>query len=261
MIDLVDAHTHLDDPRFDDDREAVVARARAAGVGGFVVAGSDPGRWSRLREVAEAWGQPWTLGVHPWWLAGLTPDQAWARVHELAGLPTPWGIGETGLDHLRARTDDARALQAEVFRAHLALARERDVPVVLHVVRATPQALRLLEADGLPAAGGMVHAWSGAADQIRRAVRLGLHVSFSASFVRSERIRAALLATPANRLLLETDAPDQALHGGRGEPADLPELVRAAAEARGEDPDALGRRVSDNTRALFPRPKTAGSSR
>lgn len=247
-----DAHTHLDLPAFDADRDAVLARARAAGIGGAVIASADPVDWDRVQAVGEAHALPWVLGLHPWWGASMD-DAAYSTWHEaLAARATPWGIGETGLDHLRATTPDARARQVESLRFHLALARDRDVPVVLHVVRAYPEALRVIEADGLPRAGGMVHAWSGSADLVKRAVRLGLMLSFGGPLVRSERMQAALRATPDAHLLLESDAPDQPLTpGARGEPADVKRIAEVAAELRGVDADDLLAACGARARALF----------
>jgi TatD DNase family protein len=249
----VDAHTHLDLPAFDPDRDAVWARAAAAGVTGAVLCAADPAAWDNVVATAQHLGQPWTLGVHPWWCADLTPDAHDALFAALAARPTPHGVGETGLDHGRARTDAARALQDHSLRAHLRLARARDVPVVLHIVRAYEPAARILREEGLPAAGGLVHSWSGDPNLVPAFVALGLHLSFSAGLTRSPRVAEALRRTPADRLLLETDAPDQALTPGtRGEPADLVALAQAAAAIRGESPTALLDRCADNARRLFP---------
>ncbi len=251
MIRGVDAHTHLDHPAFDADRSEVLARARAVGVTACVVAGADPADWDRLVGVAEAHGLPWVLGVHPWWVPEHG-DAAQQAFETLQGRTTPHGVGETGLDFGRAVTPAHRDRQLELFRDHLALARERDVPVVLHVVRAYPQALQVLASDGLPAAGGMIHSWSGHPDFVRRAVRLGLALSFSAGFTRSERIAAAMVATPASSLCFETDCPDQAVDGGRGEPADWVRIVEAAASLRAADPAELAASSSAVVARLFP---------
>ncbi len=251
MIFGIDAHTHLDHPVFDADRSGVLARARAAGVTSCVVAGADPADWDRLVGVAEAHGLPWVLGVHPWWVPELG-DAALQAFETLRRRPTPHGVGETGLDYGRAVTPAHQERQLALFRDHLALARDRNVPVVLHVVRAYPQALKVLAADGLPAAGGMIHSWSGHPDFVRRAVRLGLTLSFSAGFTRSERIAAAMAATPTSSLCFETDCPDQALDGGRGEPADWVRIVEAAARLRGTDPGELAASSSAVVVRLFP---------
>lgn len=249
---MIDAHTHLDAPAFDADRDAVVARARAAGVTGFVLAGADPDDADRVAAVATALGAPYTLGVHPWWLAELDDARADAALAAIAARPTPHGVGETGLDHARARTDEARARQVRLLRAHLALARERDVPVVLHVVRAYPQALRVIARDGLPAAGGVVHAWGGPPELVPTAVRLGLHLSFGPAIAREGRAAASLAVCPPDRILLETDCPDQALDGptARGEPADLVRVAAIAARLRGGHDVATA--AAANTRRLFP---------
>lgn len=249
---MIDAHTHLDLPAFDHDREAVVARARAAGVTGFVIAGADPVDAERVERTATALGVPWTVGVHPWWLADLDDEAADRAFASIAARSTPHGIGETGLDHARARTDPARARQLRLFRAHLALARERNVPVVLHVVRAYPQALRVIARDGLPEAGGLVHAWAGPAELVPTAVRLGLHLSFGPSIAREGRAADSLTACPADHVLIETDSPDQALDGPgvRGEPADLARVAATASKLR--DGLDVGQIAAGNARRLFP---------
>lgn len=249
----VDAHVHLDLDAFAPDRDAVLARAAAAGVRGWVLCAADPARWDRVRDLAEAHGMPWTLGLHPWWEPRLDDAARDALLARLAATPTPHGVGETGLDHAVARTPEARVRQHETFRTHLALARERDVPVVVHCVRAYGKLLRAVRRDGLPAAGGMVHAWSGPAELVDDAVAVGLHLSFAAPVVRSRRLQQALARVPADRLLLETDAPDQALDaGGRGEPADLIRVAAEVAALRQVDRDALLARTAANARRLFP---------
>lgn len=253
MSGWIDAHTHLDMDPFAADRADVVARAHDAGVDGFVVAGAAPADWDRVEAVGRATGAAWTLGVHPWWLADLDEAALAAALADLEARPTPHGIGETGLDHARARTPEDRRRQRDVLRAHLALARDRDVPVVLHVVRATPQALRVIADDGLPAAGGMIHAWSGPAEHVPWSVDLGLHLSFGAAVVRNRHAAEAAAACPDDRLLLETDAPDQPLHPGeRGEPADLPGIAAYVATLRGTTAEHVLDTAARNARRLFP---------
>jgi TatD DNase family protein len=243
-----DAHTHLDMPAFDADREAVLARA---GVRGGVICAADPVDWDRVERVGRTIGWVWTLGLHPWWCRELDDRAVDGWLAALAARPTPWGIGETGLDR-RAAGDAGMAVQLRALRGHLALARERDVPVVLHVVGAMGEALDVLRADGLPAAGGMVHSWSAPADQVGAAVALGLYVSFSGSVCRSRRIALAAASVPADRLLVETDAPDQAVEpGARGEPADLPRVAAAVAAARGASTEAVLAVGEANARRLF----------
>src|SRR5690606_23570446 len=118
-----DAHTHLDFPAFAGDREAVIARAVAAGVGGAAIAGADPADWERVLAYARALGAVPMLGLHPWWVAEV-PDLD-ATLGELARHLPPHGLGETGLDWIRGKGEAARARQREAFTRQLALARER----------------------------------------------------------------------------------------------------------------------------------------
>lgn len=248
MIGLFDVHTHLDFPVFDSDRQQVARRSVAAGVSDWFIAGADPHHWDRVVQVAAELGCPYALGVHPWWVDGQLDD--W--LVRLGSCPTPPAYGETGLDHHHTSDPAGRARQRRSARAHLALARERGVPVVLHCVRATSELLDLVAADGLPDAGGMIHAWNGPSDQVSRAVSLGLHLSFGPDLARSPRARASLAATPLDRILLETDAPDRPiLPGARGEPADLVAIAHIAAETLGLSVPAVAAATASNARRLL----------
>lgn len=252
-----DAHTHLDDPAFDGDRAEVCARARAAGVTDFAIAGADPAHWDRVVRVAAEIGAVATLGLHPWWAGDLSETAIDGIVARLAGALGSTGLGECGLDHHRARDEGARARQRHALRAQLALARERDVPVILHCVRAHGALLAILRADGIPAAGGFVHAWAGPPDLVQPFLALGLDLSFGSLVARpgAKRARASVVRVPADRLLLETDAPDQPLPGRtRGEPADVVAIATEAATLRGEDPRALLGLAGDNARRQWGRP-------
>lgn len=243
-----DAHTHLD--RHPDPLRAA-ARARAVGVERWVIAGANPAHWADVERVAADTGGVALLGLHPWWVG---PD--WAEgVRALADRPALVGVGETGLDRPRAKTQADWALQVAACRAQLALARARCLPIVLHCVRAWPALRDLLRADGLPAAGGMVHAWTGSVEETREALRLGLHLSFGPDLTRAPgpRRAAALREVPRDRLLLETDCPDRPVPGAEsGEPAHLLRVAAAAATIRGAEPARVLEDVALSLRAWWP---------
>lgn len=260
---MIDAHCHLDDARFAPDRADVVARARAAGVRGFVVAGVDPPGWRAQDELARSTpGVAVTYGVHPRVVAEVSEDSLAALLYALdmtldaPSMTPPAGLGEVGLDGytpaLRATLDR----QEHALRQQLALARDRDLPVVLHILHAHGRALEVLRQDGLPRAGGMVHSYSGPPELVRDYVNLGLHVSFAGPVARpgATRLHESARLVPEDRLLVETDAPDQPPTPvqGRNEPAHLPLVVAAVAEARGVAPDHIAELTARNARALFP---------
>lgn len=249
---LIDAHSHLD--TLDDEAlDDAIAAGRAAGISSWILAGTTPARWDRTQQVADRIGGLAVLGVHPWSTGDV--DDLQATLHDL-GRRTLHGVGELGLDARSAGGDaTARAQQRAVLRAQLALARQRDLPIVLHCVRAYPELLTLLERDGVPTAGGMVHGWSGPPDAVTRALALGLHLSFGPLICRprAHRARTAAAQVPPDRLLIETDAPDQAPPGHvRGEPAHLLDVLSALAGLRGEDPQRLGVQATANLCSLFP---------
>jgi TatD DNase family protein len=253
---LLDAHNHLDRCLAVDQ---TLARARAAGVRAQVLAGVDPAGWAAQAALAgqlDLWA---TFGVHPWTAAAARdPDVGALLAHLERALDgalgvAPVGLGELGLDRSRQVAADSLPRQERLFRAQLALARERDLPVVLHVVRAHDRALAILRRDGLPAAGGMVHSASTPPEQVGAWLALGLHLSFAGGVTRHEKARGAAARVPLDRLLAETDAPDQAPAGrdGPNEPAWLGDVVRALAEVHGRSPEELAAITEANARRLF----------
>lgn len=234
------------------DLPAVLERAAAAGVHGGILAGYGPERWGAQAELARrhpSW-RP-CFGLHPWRLA--EPGDPFEMLEGLpAFLEEAVGLGELGLDRSPRLAEVSWDLQVAVFRAQLALARERDLPVVLHLVRAPGAAREILHRDGLPRAGGMVHAFTAPREVARTWLDLGLHLSFGAL-----RGRAAESAreVPGHRLLVETDAPDGAPEG----PAALPRFAAALADLRGEPAGEVLARSEENLRRLFRLPRRASN--
>jgi TatD DNase family protein len=247
-----DTHTHLDFSAFDADRQEVVARARAAGVASWLIADSDHDDWDRTERIARETGGIAALGVHPWSdVDASTLDRCLRDLRRRS----PDVIGEIGLDALHARDADVRQRQRRSFRAQLDLARELERPVVLHCVRAYPEMLAILRRDGLPRAGGIVHAWSGPADAIEGALALGLYVAFGPLILRdrARKARASVRRVPLDRLLLETDCPNMAPLGkARGEPADLVAVLEGVAALREESRGQIWAAAAANARTVLP---------
>jgi len=238
----------------------VIARAREAGVRGFMLAGVEPDGWLIEAELARAHeGVLVSYGVHPQLIAELD-DAACDRLVDqlratLAAPPhPPSAIGEIGLDGERARRASF-ARQERVFRAQLALARASGLPVILHVLDAHARALAVLR-DVAPLPGGVVHSYSGSAELVREYVALGFHVSFAGPVTseRAKKTRRAAEAVPRERLLVETDAPFQTPAAHRpleNEPAFLVAIVRALAQIRAEPFDELAAYTATNAQRLF----------
>jgi TatD DNase family protein len=255
---VIDTHCHLDGDAFAADRGAVLARARAAGVTDVVVPAIGPEGWEALRALAAATpGVHFGLGVHPQLLPELDPRGDAGRLAELEAALARGGavaVGECGLDGPSAAAGAPMERQVEVLRGHLRLARRRELPVILHCLRAQEPLFALLSEEPLPA-GGVLHSWSGSADQVRAFLRFGLHFSFAGplTYERARRPLEALRAVPEDRLVLETDAPDQTPRPrqGRNEPAFVLDVAAAAAAALGVTVEALDARTTANARRLF----------
>jgi TatD DNase family protein len=252
FVFVIDTHCHLDLPAFADDRDAVVARATAAGVQGMLVPGVRPRTWPALRALAErhaAAGVRCAIGVHPQIVPELGPDELADLERRLADA-APLAIGECGLD----RASGARELQERVFRAHVRVARALGKPLVVHVLGAHDVAPRILREERC--AGGVLHSYSGGADLVPVYRDLGLVFSFAGpvTYANARRPIAAARAVPAELLLAETDAPDQSPEphrGGRSEPAFLPAVIAGLAAARGESIEEIAAITAANARRVF----------
>jgi TatD DNase family protein len=255
---VFDTHCHL---QALPDAAAALERARTAGVTRLLLAGVAPDTWTRDDALAAA--HPELLvsyGLHPQLVPSLAPDacdQALQALDERLGRRGPQvvAVGEIGLDGVgdrRASVDE----QERVFRAQLRIARAHRLPVALHVLKQHPRALAILGDEGVPH-GGVLHSCSASPELVADYVRLGLYVSFSGSLTwhggDNKAARAARLV-PRDRVVVETDAPDQTPgphRPGRNEPAFLVAIVRALAHIWGVEAAAAARVTDDNARRLF----------
>jgi len=255
---VIDTHCHLDRAEFDPDRDEALRRARAAGVTDVVVPAVGPDGWEALRALAAATpGIHFGLGIHPQLLPELAPEGDGARLvalEEALGRGGAVCVGECGLDGPSAEAGAPMDRQVAVLRGHLRLARRLLLPVSLHCLRAHDALLALLAEEPLPA-GGVLHSFSGSVDQVRAYARFGLHYAFAGpvTYERARKPLEAARAVPRERLLLETDAPDQTPRPrrGRNEPAHLPLVAAAVAAAIGATADEVDALTTANARALF----------
>lgn len=256
---LFDSHCHLDDTRFDDDRDAVVERAFAAGVSRIVVPAVHPRDWEALGAFRSRYeGVRIAVGVHPHALAKLDEAELVKSLDDLATAAKRLGaiaIGEVGFDGLVEKEQGVPYnVQTRVFDAHVEVAKALDLPLILHIYRAHEVALKALAKHGT--LRGVVHSYSGSAELVPKYVALGLHLSFAGAITRpgAERPCKAAAAVPRERLLVETDAPDQAPHGAdsaRCEPAHVELIVRALAGARGTSFEETATLTTRNARELY----------
>jgi TatD DNase family protein len=246
---VVDTHAHLDLPIFDADRDEVLARARAAGVT-CIVPAVRPSTWDAVIAV----GQPFALGVHPQVVPELSEDErvlacdadALAKAIDGRGC----AVGECGLD---GGTGE-RALQEEIFRAHLRAARTLGLPVIVHVLRAHDAAPRILREEGV--LGGVMHSYSGGPELVPVYAGLGLACSFAGpiTYGNARRPIEAAKLVPAELLLAETDAPDQApdpYRGQRSEPAMVLAVIAGLARARGVSVEEMAALTTSNAQRVF----------
>lgn len=252
---LVDSHCHLDFPDFADDLDAIVGRARAAGVGRMVTISTRARRLPDLLAIAERFEDVFcSVGTHPHH-AHEELDIGAADLAAMAAHPKVVAIGEAGLDYFYDTSP--RPAQEQGFRAHIAAARETGLPLVIHSREADDDMARILEEEtGKGAFPAVLHCFTGGAELARRAIDLGLHISFTGilTFKNSQNLRDIAASLPADRILVETDAPYLApgkFRGKRNEPAYVVETARVLAETRGVSPDQIARQTTNNFFSLF----------
>jgi TatD DNase family protein len=252
---LVDSHCHLDFKDFAADREALVARAREAGVGTMVTISTRVSEFASLRSIADQYSRIYcAVGTHPHNAADEL-NITTADIVRLAETPKVVAIGEAGLDYHYDYS--ARDAQRTGFVRHIAAARETQLPLVIHAREADDDIAAILtEESGKGAFPFVLHCFSSGAALARTGVALGGYVSFSGilTFKKSEALRALAAELPLDRLLVETDAPflaPEPHRGHRNEPAFVVETAKVLADARQMPFDAIARATTDNFHRLF----------
>lgn len=244
-------------------QERAMLEARAAGVTGLMLAGVCPSDWRAQIRVSRCFPEcSRSYGIHPQWVVEQDEKILRETLLELEralrgeGYPRPRALGEIGLDYANGQRKARAAIQKSVFRSQLCLARELNLPVLLHILKAHGSALDIIKRDGLPERGGVVHSYSGSKELVREYEALGLYISFAGLVCqpKARRLRAAVPAVSIERLLVETDAPDQTPlphQPGPNQPAFLVAVVESIAELRAQSAERIAARTDANARRLF----------
>ena len=252
---LVDSHCHLDFPDFAAELDAVVARARAAGIGRLVTISTRVKKHAQVLAIAERFPDVFcSVGTHPHNAQEELDIDAKALI-ALTKNPKVVAIGEAGLDYHYDHSP--RDAQVKSFHQHIAAARETGLPLVIHARDCDADMARILEQEtGQGAFAAVLHCFTGGRDLAMRAIGLGHYVSFTGilTFKNSAALRAIAAELPADRILVETDAPYLApmpYRGKRNEPAYVLETARVLAETRSVSPDEIARQTTENFFRLF----------
>jgi len=262
---LIDSHCHLDFPDFAAELDAVVARARAAGVGRMVTISTRVRRHAQVLAIAERFPDVFcSVGTHPH-NAYEELDIGAADLVTMAKHPKIVAIGEAGLDY--HYDNSPREAQETGFRRHIAAARETGLPLVIHAREADDDVARILEEEnGKGVFPAVLHCFTGGPDLAMRAVALGHYVSFTGilTFKTTQNLRDIAAALPADRILVETDAPYLAplpYRGKRNEPSYVVNTAAVLAETRGVSADEIARQTTENFFRLFSKvPKTLANA-
>jgi TatD DNase family protein len=263
-VRLFDAHNHLQDDRFGGRQEELLAGCRRAGIRRMVVNGACESDWPQVLALARAHPEVLpSFGYHPWYLGERTPE--WERrLNEFLDA-VPSAVGEAGLD--RWKPDLPYDGQEEAFRAQLRIAAERNLPISIHCLQTWGRLLELLRAGPRPACGFLLHSFGGPAEVVRPLARLGAYFSFPGYYAQERKLRQreTFKSIPRDRLLIETDAPDQPLPDhlvkfrladpttGRtlNHRANLGAVYEFLAGWLGESPENLAAQVDENFLGLF----------
>lgn len=256
---MFDIGVNLTSAQFSRDRDEVVARASSAGVNGMLISGTSPDESEVAQQLAQRYAHCWsTAGVHPHDSSCWSPDVE-AMIHRLAQQPGVVAVGECGLDFNRNYSTPEE--QEAAFSAQLALAAELNMPVFMHCREAHARFMTLLKPWLGKLPGAVLHCFTGTRDELQECLNHGLYIGIT-GWVCDERrgleLRKMLPLIPAERLLLETDAPwllprdlSPKPSSRRNEPAHLPHILKSVAQWRGEEAQVLADITDSNVRTLF----------
>jgi TatD DNase family protein len=250
---LIDSHAHLDFSQFDDDRDAVVQRARQAGLAAIVNVGTDLPSSERSAELADRHPLIWAaVGIHPHDARTMSPD-ALDRLARLAAREKVVAIGEIGLDFYRDLSPRDRQRQA--FRQQIRLAVELNLPVIIHDRDAHDETLRILRDEQAEKVGGVLHCFSGDLDMAREGMAMGFAIAFGGPITYGGKKKQDIVRRiPLDRILIETDCPfltPVPYRGKRNEPAYVRHVAEKIAELRGLSYDEAAEATAGNAARLF----------
>jgi TatD DNase family protein len=252
---LIDSHCHLDFPELNTELDAVLARARDAGVGLMVTISTRVGKFNELKEIVEAHDNVYcSIGTHPH-NAAEEPDITVEELVEIARHPKVVAIGEAGLDYHYDHSP--RDVQKKSFRTHIAAARMTGLPLVIHAREADADVARILEEEAQKGEFPFVlHCFTSGADLAHRGLALGGYISFSGvvTFKKADALRDIAMAVPYDRILVETDAPylaPEPFRGQTNEPSFVAQTAARLAALRGLSEDEMSRTTTGNFFHLF----------
>jgi TatD DNase family protein len=256
-MELVDSHAHIDFPQFADDREAMLQRARVAGVSALLAIGTGPGPEKLDSALPYADQYDWiyaSIGIHPHEAKQATPQHL-EELSRLAKHPKVIAWGEIGLDYFYDHSP--RDIQHQVFRDQMALARDAKLPIIIHCRDAWPDCLALIEEVWRPTGiGGILHCFTGTLDEAHRGLDAGFMISFAgnSTYPKTQHIRDVAKEIPLDRILIETDSPflaPQPYRGKRNEPAYVAEVAHTLANVRNLSPEEFAASTATNFRRFF----------
>ena len=252
----IDAHCHLADVRYkDQELLQVISRSHAQGVGMWIQGGVEPKDWERqllIKANVDAGLVP-CFGVHPEWVGRHSLGEVIGALDRLKGvIHQGYGLGEVGLD-FRKPYKEQRELQIYALEEQLQLAKKVNKPLVIHCVHAHAVLLDYLKKWGPFAAGGLVHSFSGSTEVAQEYIKLGLLISISGEVIRdrSEKLKKAIITLPEDRIVIETDSPDQVIGVSLNEPACLIHVAQAVGHLKGVSPESLLSGSAQRLRSLF----------
>jgi TatD DNase family protein len=256
-MDLIDSHAHIDVPQFADDRDAVLARAQAAGVNTLLAIGVGPGPEKLAAAIPYAEAHDWiytTVGIHPHEAKEVTPAHL-ETLARLAQHPKVIAWGEIGLDYFYDHSP--RDIQKRVFREQMELAAAAKLPIIIHCRDAWSDCLDMLAEHWKPTGlGGILHCFTSTLDDARRGFDLGFLISFTGNltYPKAQNIRDVAKAVPLENILIETDSPylaPQPFRGKRNEPAYVAEVAKALANVRDLETEEAAHATAANFRRFF----------
>ena len=254
---IIDSHAHLEFPHFDEDRDAMLTRARDAGVETLLAIGSGTGPDNLNAAIPFAEQHDWiyaTIGIHPH-EAKLATEEHFARLDALAHHPRVIAWGEMGLDYHYDHSP--RDVQQQVFRRQLAQARAAKLPIIIHCRDAWDDCLSIMEQDWASSGlGGVLHCFTGTPEDARRGMDMGFMVSFACNvtYPKMQQLRDVARDLPLEKILTETDSPflpPQSLRGKRNEPANVVQVAQTLASVRNLASEELASVTAENFRRFF----------